>query len=129
MMMDNDPMDNELTALLSDYAAPIPDDGFAAKVKAEVAKRARLRRIFIAGSGGLGAIIAAMQLPALYGIISGLPAASKLPADLTPSGESPFYSSMLEDLTWGNLSPVMMGTAIIGVIFIWFAAEATLEKL
>jgi len=129
MMMENDPMDENLKALLANYAAPVPDDGFAEAVKTEVARHARLRRALIFGSGTLGALIAALQLPALFSLAQGLPETPKLPADLGAPIEPSWLSTIADSLTWGSLSPVIMGAAIIGIIFLWWTGEAALEAL
>ncbi len=129
MMMENDPMDENLKVLLADYAAPVPDDGFAAAVKTEIAKRKRLRRSLILGSGTIGALIAALQLPALFGWAQGLPKTSILPNDVARSVEPSMLSTITDSLTWGSISPIMMGAAIFGLICLWWAGEAALEAL
>ena len=129
MIMENDPMDENLKALLSDYAAPVPDDGFAAAVKSEITKRARLRRALILGGGTIGALIAALQLPALFALAEGLPKTAKLPTDLAAPVEPSMLSTITDSLTWGSVSPVMMGAVIVGLICLWWAGEAALEAL
>lgn len=68
MMMQN-PNDNLFQDLLSDYAAPVADDGFSESVlqaaRANTRKVERIRRISIYGACFIGGTIAASQFPAL----------------------------------------------------------------
>jgi len=83
MMMQN-PDDNLFKNLLSDYAAPLEDDGFTQAVMRSANISARhvdnFRRAMIGGACFIGGVIAATQLPALMGLIGkvdvALPAAS-----------------------------------------------------
>jgi len=68
MMMQN-PDDNLFKDLLSDYAAPVTEDGFSdtvlKSIDVEARKVERIRRFSIYGSCFVGGIIAASQFPAL----------------------------------------------------------------
>lgn len=69
MMMQN-PEDNLFKDLLSEYVAPIEDDGFTKSVmrsiEYEIPSRTTLRRGLIFGACAIGGLIAAFQLPALF---------------------------------------------------------------
>jgi LPXTG-motif cell wall-anchored protein len=73
MMMQN-PNDNLFKDLLSDYAAPVTDDGFSASVlkiiEAETRKVERIRRFSIYGACFVGGLIAASQFPELIAMIA-----------------------------------------------------------
>lgn len=68
MMMQN-PDDKLFKDLLSDYAAPVAEDGFSDSVlktiEAETRKVERIRRFSICGASFVGGVIAASQFPAL----------------------------------------------------------------
>lgn len=68
MMMQN-PDDNLFQDLLSDYAAPVAEDGFSdaviKSIEAESRKVERIRRFSIYGACFIGGLIAASQIPAL----------------------------------------------------------------
>ena len=85
------PDDNLFADMLSDYAAPVAEDGFSdsvlKKIEAETRKVERIRRVAIYGSCFVGGIIAASQLPALVNMTTKInlatpsfPEASTLPA-------------------------------------------------
>ena len=85
-----EPQDNLFTELLSDYAAPVRDDGFSDVVlkvaAAEARKIERVRRFSIYGASFIGGLIAASQIPMLVSMISkmnvvvpAIPKASSLP--------------------------------------------------
>ena len=89
MMMQNSD-DNLFTELLSDYVAPVRDDGFSDAVlkaaSAEGRKIERVRRFSIYGASFVGGIIAAIQIPMLVSLVSkiniavpAIPKASSLP--------------------------------------------------
>jgi len=89
MMMQN-PDDNLFADMLSDYAAPVADEGFSDMVlntiQAEARKVERIRRFSIYGACFVGGVIAATQLPALVAMASKIkfaiptvPEASALP--------------------------------------------------
>ena len=71
-MMQN-PEDNLFKDLLSDYVAPIADDGFTKSVmrsiNAENQYESTLRRGLILGACAIGGLMAAIQLPALFKLI------------------------------------------------------------
>lgn len=73
MMMQNSD-DNLFSELLSDYAAPVRDDGFSDAVLraagAEDRKIERVRRFSIYGASFVGGIIAAIQIPMLVSLVS-----------------------------------------------------------
>ena len=75
-MMQDPIEDKQFENLLSDYAAPVDDDGFSARVMAQLPDEqnsahntteisAQLRRTFIGGGAIVGGAIAATQVPAL----------------------------------------------------------------
>jgi len=68
MMMQN-PDDNLFQDLLSNYAAPVADDGFSTSVlktaQAQTRRVERIRRFSIYGACFVGGLIAASQFPAL----------------------------------------------------------------
>jgi len=68
-MMMQTPDDNLFKDMLSDYAAPVADDGFSLSVieaiEAETRKVERIRRFSIYGACFVGGVIAATQLPGL----------------------------------------------------------------
>jgi len=72
MMMQN-PDDNLFADMLSDYAAPVADDGFSDTVlnaiETEARKVERIRRFSIYGACFIGGLIAASQLPAFLGFV------------------------------------------------------------
>ena len=93
MMMTN-PEDDMFGNLLADYAAPLPDEGFSARVlegiKAQQRRARRVKRRILAGAVVLGGAIAATQVPALVRLtksfagqstpkISELPSLTSLP--------------------------------------------------
>jgi len=70
MMMQN-PEDNLFRDLLSDYAAPIEDDGFTKSVMRSIehenpSRSSNLRRGLIFGACVIGGLMAAIQLPGLF---------------------------------------------------------------
>jgi len=90
MMMMTQPDDNVFQDVLSDYAAPVADDGFTQSIMrgidAESQRTQNLRRGLIYGACFVGGMIAATQLPGLMTLIGGLdvalppvPASSPLP--------------------------------------------------
>ena len=94
MMMQN-PDDNLFKDLLSDYAAPVAEDGFSESVlKAidlEARKVERIRRVSIYGACFVGGAIAASQFPALIAMA----AKFKLAVPTLPQIESfplPYWS-------------------------------------
>ena len=89
MMMQN-PGDNLFQDLLSDYAAPVTEDGFSDSVlnaiDTEARKVERIRRFSIYGACFVGGVIAASQFPALMAMTAkikfaapAMPDASALP--------------------------------------------------
>jgi len=74
MMMMQQPDDNLFADLLSDYAAPVADEGFSdtvlKTVSSETLKLKRIRHISIYGACFIGGIIAASQFPALINMIA-----------------------------------------------------------
>ena len=74
-MMQN-PNDNLFQDLLSDYAAPVEEDGFSEAVlksiDAEGRKIERIRRFSIYGACFIGGLIAASQFPALLNMMAKL---------------------------------------------------------
>lgn len=93
MMMTN-PEDDMFGDLLSDYAAPLPDEGFSARIlediEAQQRHARRVKRRVLAGAVVLGGAIAASQVPALVRLaknftmqsppqISELPSLTSLP--------------------------------------------------
>ena len=61
--------DNLFKDMLSDYAAPVADEGFSqnvlAAVEAATKREERIRRVSIYGASFVGGLIAASQFPAL----------------------------------------------------------------
>jgi len=122
MMMQN-PEDTLFKDLLSDYAAPTPDDGFtqsvmstidAETIRTETIKIERLRRGLIYGSSFVGGAIAATQFPALLKIIAGLtpvlPNTAPLPFALPTSH-------------WTFLTMIFLGFVL------WAALDRTISEL
>ncbi len=72
MMMQN-PDDNVFQDILSEYAAPVEEDGFTQSVlesiKAESKRIRRIRSVAIYGACFIGGLIAASQFPALMALI------------------------------------------------------------
>lgn len=73
MMMQN-PDNNLFADLLSDYAAPVADDGFSESmmhvIEAETRKIERIRRFSIYSACFIGGAMAASQFPALVAMIA-----------------------------------------------------------
>jgi len=72
MTMQN-PEDKIFKTLLSDYAAPVEDEGFTQSLMLSIEKSERhapkWRRGVIAGAWAIGGLIAAIQLPALFDLV------------------------------------------------------------
>lgn len=80
-MMHETPEDNMFTDLLGEYAAPIADNGFSAKVLADIQMhtqeantetRQNLKNFIVGGAAIIGGMVAALQLPALWTYVKGL---------------------------------------------------------
>jgi len=108
MMIDNTE-NNEFTDLLSDYAAPIEDDGFSDHVlsQTQIAKKtAPLKPIMIGSAALLAALIAVPQLAGLRHLISGV----KLPElslDMNALNEMSFSNTAIFAL----LAAMLIGLA------------------
>ena len=102
-MMIDEPENNEFRELLSDYAQPIDDDGFAAHVLAQSPKNkpqqntALLKNFMLSGATLMATLIAVPQLGKLQQLIAGI----KLPEITLPmnvleaSGSGTSSSSLL----------------------------------
>ena len=133
MMMENDPMENEFKVLLSDYAAPIPDDGFAQSVKTRIEKRARLRRFMIGGASLMGGIIAGAQIPKLITLIR--PDAAAQSAEMTSLTKSllPTIPELsLTEISAGLSQGPLWMTIALGVTalsLLWWMSQSALDAL
>jgi len=83
-MMMQTPDDNLFQDLLSDYVAPVAEDGFSdavlKSIDAEARKVERIRRFSIYGACFVGGVIAASQFPALLSMTAKI----KLAAPVLP---------------------------------------------
>jgi len=105
MMQNSDDFfgDNLFKDLLSDYAAPVAEDGFSdsmlKSIEAKARKVERIRRVSIYGACFIGGAIAASQFPALIAIAAKI----KLAAPTIPdTGSIP-----LSQWSWAGL--VLLG--------------------
>ena len=117
-MMMQTPDDKAFRDALSDYAAPIQDDGFTqsviAQIEKETLKTDRLRRGLIYGACFIGGAIAATQLPAFMKVLSNMSAAVKIDMTVLPS-------------TLPALLPVSQLT-ILMIVFLGFVLWAALDR-
>lgn len=115
-MMQENTEDNMFNALLSDYAAPIGDDGFSEGVLAslpttQISNPSKAKFVSIAAVVGGG--IAALQLPSLWRYISNL----KLPSLDIPNLDM----GQVEAVTTGS-SYTLVATATFAVMMIWLCS-------
>ena len=112
-MMMQEPYDTRFTELLSEYAAPIADDGFSEAVLKAAAIEARrikrMRRAAIYGGSFVGGIIAASQIPMLVSMVSKVNV--RIPA-------IPEVASL----------PVPQWSAIGGLVLLGFVLWAVLDR-
>ena len=117
-MMMQTPDDNLFQDLLSDYAAPVADDGFTQSVIAQIdrdtIKTERLRRGLIYSACFIGGTIAATQFPALIKILAGLMPTLSSPAPLP---------SVLPISQWAFLTMMLLGFVL------WAALDRTVSEL
>ena len=120
--MMQDPIDDKMFEdLLGDYAAPVDDNGFSAKVMDSlppVSDTDALRTRLISSAGLVGVIIAAFQIPALTKLIAKV----KLPEVNTPSmGSLPTLSEIEPGLM---STPYGMAiTLLLGLMLAWVCAS------
>lgn len=127
MMMENDPMNESLKSLLSDYAAPIPDDGFAQNVKIRIARRSNLRRFMLAVASLAGGIIAGMQIPKMVDVVSGVSGAA-LPDASMPQLPDFSIHQVLDGFSLGAGAPMLM-IAATGICLLWWLGDTALDAL
>lgn len=112
MMMQN-PDDNLFQDLLSDYAAPVADDGFSHAVlqtiEAQTRKVERIRKVSIYSACFAGGIIAATQIPMLVSL------AAKI-------------NISLPNLPEAGALPVSQWSVIGGVTLLGFVLWAALDR-
>ncbi|WP_017931649.1 hypothetical protein [Robiginitomaculum antarcticum] len=128
MMMDNDPLNESLKALLSDYAAPIPDDGFAALVKDRIGRRTKLRRALLAGASLSGGIIAGMQIPKLIDLAVGASKRGPLANAALPDLPSLSFSHIVDGLAQSAGTPMLM-IAATGICLLWWLGDTAMDSL
>ncbi|PHR60192.1 MAG: hypothetical protein COA43_07800 [Robiginitomaculum sp.] len=132
MMMHETPEDDMFTALLSEYSAPIKDNGFSADMMAMVvtqdtlvtvtaAKHKKIKTVIVGSSAIIGGAYAALQIPNLLRIIQGV----SLPKiDITMPTVSGFSVPSV-DPTLFSSSYMMAAAAMLGMMFIWLAGTLT----
>ncbi len=125
-MMQDPIEDKQFENLLSDYAAPVDDAGFSARVMAQLPAeqnsahnttktRAQLRSTFIGGGATLGGAIAATQVPALAKLLGKV----KLPDINTPAMSSIDTSIMSTSYGLAAIALLVMGALWLGSTFIF----------
>lgn len=132
MMMHETPEDDMFTALLSEYSAPIQDNGFSANMMAMIAsqdtqatvnaiKHKTIKAMIIGSSAVIGGAYAALQIPSLLRIIRDV----SLPKiDITMPTVSGLNVPTI-DPTLFSSSYMMAAAAIIAIMFIWLAGTLT----
>jgi len=63
---------SEFQALLHDYAAPVPDNGFSAATLGRLEAKTKFRTPILIGAALIGGLIAASQMPILWQFIDGI---------------------------------------------------------
>ncbi len=122
--MVDDTENNEFEQLLSDYAAPIKDDGFSQHVMSNADLQAQTARntaqktvlvkpVMVGGAALLAALIAVPQLAGLQHLISGI----KLP-------EMSLDISALNELSLSNTGIF----ALLAVMLIWLASSLWISE-
>lgn len=118
-MMHENTDDKMFQDLLSDYAAPVDDNGFGARVMEGLPKRTPPKAYFVGAGAIAGGAIAARQLPALWNYIGGL----KLPSVPVPAMKTEHVQSMVQ-----NLPPSMlMAAGLVVMTVLWFAGSELLR--
>ena len=115
-MMQENTEDNMFNALLSDYAAPIGDDGFSESVLANLPTTQNSnpsKAKFVSIAAFIGGGFAALQIPSLWQYISSL----KLPNLSVPNLEV----GQIETLATGS-SYTLVATALFAIIMIWLCS-------
>jgi len=105
-MMMNNPEDPLFKNLLTDYAAPLPDDGFSEGILAAIdAKQNNIyhvKRRLLAGAVLIGGAIAATQVPAFIRLTSDI-AVPSLPSLAELPSWAPFVVGVLIFMLWALL--------------------------
>ena len=120
--MMQDPIDDKMFEdLLGDYAAPVDDNGFSAKVMDSlpaVRDTDALRTRLISGAGLAGVLIAAFQIPALTKLIAKV----KLPEINTPSmGSLPTLSEIEPGLLGSPYG--LIAALLVTLMLAWVCAS------
>jgi len=63
---------SEFQALLHDYAAPVPDNGFTATTMEKLEAKTKFRTPVLIGAALIGGLIAASQMPILWQFVDGI---------------------------------------------------------
>lgn len=128
--------DARLKAFLSDYAAPITDDGFSDRLMALAAQEAslnnapsprerRIRRWALYGAYFVGGVIAAVQMPTLRRVMQGALEAMPSAAPLPTAEAGQWLSAVNTSDMLGNM-PLMALTVAglsVALIMVWVIAN------
>lgn len=114
-MMQENTEDNMFNALLSDYAAPLDDDGFSDALMANLPTRQThpLKAKFISTAAILGGAYAALQLPTLWRYISGL---------TLPSFNVPKLDVSQIETAATSSSYTLVAAALFAIMIIWLGS-------
>ncbi len=123
MMHDNFD-DKMFKDLLGDYAAPLAEDGFSHSVMASLPQRDKvenkLRSVFISTGAIIGGGIAAAQIPAVWGYISGV----KLPTLTVPNMDI----AQLETAASSSPSYMLIAAGLMALMIFWLGSALLLEN-
>lgn len=113
-----------LNAFFASDAAPLVDDGFTAQVMAahrevqisHMQKQVRLRRLWLNGACFVGGVIAAAQLPKLWGLLQ--TASAKMPTLAVPDIDLAPNAAILT-----NPNYALIGGVFIAALMVWVWAK------
>ena len=104
---------------LKDYSAAVPDAGFTAmmldKADAQAARLSKIRSRMINAAFFIGGAVAAVQVPKLWDIVSGL----TVPDVSIPTATLPDLSALDATALSINTTYMMVGSIVIAAFTLW----------
>lgn len=123
-MMTPNPFEKDLIALMQDYAAPVDDDGFSARIVKQTQRQSVWRRAALCAASLVSGIIVATQFSNLRALAGRLPAPDLPKADVTaPLEFTVGLSRQLNAATSFDMAGLMIPAFGLTLMLLWFAKD------